>query len=204
MAGPRLAGLAIADRPERWAALGFAVVQDHVELAGVRLELGTSGAGITGWTLHGLCGEGAIDGLPTTRIEVPTVEVESAHPNGAVGVDHVVIITPAFDRTAAALDAAGLALRRTRQDLGRRQGFRRIGPAIMEIVEAKQAPPGPARFWGLTVIVSDLERLRALRARLAPHVSEIRPAVQPGRHIATLSPGAGLSLPVAFMDPDCD
>ena len=52
-------------------------------------------------------------------------------------------MTPDFDRTVAALDARGLALRRTRQAGDRRQGFRRLGPAIMEIVEAPEAPrPG--------------------------------------------------------------
>ena len=47
-------------------------------------------------------------------------------------------------------------------------------------------PPGPARFWGLVVIVADLV---GIRARLAPHVGEIRDAVQPGRQIATLVRG---------------
>ena len=80
-----------------------------------------------------------------------------------------------------------------------RQGFRRLGPAILEIVEAPKLPPGPARFWGLVVVVADLA---AVRARLAPHVGEIREAVQPGRHIATLAEGAGLSPRIAFMDPE--
>jgi hypothetical protein len=82
---------------------------------------------------------------------------------------------------------------------GFRQGFRRLGPAILEIVEAPKMPVGPARFWGLVVVVADLV---GVRARLAPHVSEIREAVQPGRHIATLSGDAGLSPKIAFMDPE--
>ena len=40
MPGPQLAGLAIADPPERWAALGFAVRDGRVALGGVSIELG--------------------------------------------------------------------------------------------------------------------------------------------------------------------
>jgi hypothetical protein len=90
-------------------------------------------------------------------------------------------------------------LKRVRDAGGFRQGFRRLGPAILEIVEAPGMPAGPARFWGLVVTVADLV---GVRARLAPHVGEIRDAVQPGRQIATLSQGAGLSPRVAFMDPE--
>jgi hypothetical protein len=49
------------------------------------------------------------------------------------------------------------------------------------------------------VVVDDLH---ALREQLAPHVSEVRNAVQPGRHIATLAASAGLSTKLAFMDPE--
>jgi hypothetical protein len=122
-----------------------------------------------------------------------------------MGLDHVVVTTPDFERTAAALKDAGIPLRRVR-DVGGglaaggfRQGFRRLGPAILEVVEAPKVPAGPARFWGLVVTVADLV---GLRARLAPHVGEIRDAVQPGRQIATLGEAAGLSPRIAFMDPE--
>jgi hypothetical protein len=107
----------------------------------------------------------------------------------------VVILTPDFDRTADAVAAAGMPLRRLAERNGARQGFRRLGPGIMEIV---QAPDGPTRFWGLVVIVSDLD---ALAERLGDLLREIRPAVQPGRRIAPLRSKAGLGPAVAFMDP---
>jgi sensor domain CHASE-containing protein len=65
----------------------------------------------------------------------------------------------------------------------------------MEIV---QAPEGDTRFWGLVVIVSDLD---ALTERLGDVLKGIRPAVQPGRRIAPLRSKAGLGSAVAFMDP---
>jgi hypothetical protein len=118
-----------------------------------------------------------------------------------VGIDHVVVTTPEFDRTAAALSEVGMELRRVRDAGTFRQGFRRLGPAILELVEVPAAPPGPARFWGLVVIVEDLA---ALAERLGTQLGEVRPAVQPGRHIATLAPSAGLGPNVAFMDPEVE
>lgn len=214
-----LAALQIADAPEAWRALGFTVSEDGVVvLGGVELWLDAAGRGITGWTLRRITLHHDIDGLPTGTTTDPPPDT-AGHPNGAMGLDHVVVTTPDFDRTSRALEDAGIALRRVQPDdagaappgeAGRRaggrpagggfrQGFRRMGPAILEVVEAPKMPAGPARFWGLVVIVADLV---GLRARLAPHVGEIRDAVQPGRQIATLSPGAGLSPRVAFMDPE--
>jgi hypothetical protein len=200
-----LAALQIADPPEAWEALGFTVSGDGVAvLGGVELWLDAAGRGITGWTLRRISLHHDVDGLPTGVTTDPPPS-ETSHPNGALAIDHVVVTTPDFDRTALALADAGIALKRVRDAGGFRQGFRRLGPAILEIVEAPKMPAGPARFWGLVVVVADLA---GLRARLAPHVGEIRDAVQPGRQIATLSQDAGLSPRIAFMDaeqaPDAD
>jgi hypothetical protein len=200
-----LAALQIADPPEAWAALGFTVSGDGVAvLGGVELWLDAAGRGITGWTLRRISLHHDVDGLPTGVTTDPPPP-ETSHPNGALAIDHVVVTTPDFDRTAVALEDAGIALKRVRDAGGFRQGFRRLGPAILEIVEAPKMPAGPARFWGLVVVVADLA---GLRTRLAPHVGEIRDAVQPGRQIATLAQDAGLSPRIAFMDaeqaPDAD
>jgi len=120
------------------------------------------------------------------------------HPNGAIGLDHVVVIVPDFDATAAALENAGLPFRRVRRASETvRQGFRRFGPAILEVVEAPGAD-APA-FWGLVVIVPDLAALQALAA---PHVKPARRAVQPGRQIAPVARSAGLTTQLAFMDAE--
>ena len=192
----RLAELEIADPPERWAALGFDVGEGRVNLGGITVRLGAEGEGITAWAIDGLDAD-EIDGLAT--VPAPPAPGSVAHPNGAIGIDHVVILTPDFDRTAAALERTGLALRRVRDAGGFRQGFRRIGAAILELVEAAGAPPGPSRFWGLVVIVPDLD---ALQQRLGDRLGTIRPAVQPGRRIVTLRDSAGLSTRLAFMDPE--
>ena len=192
-----LVGLRLGDAPQRWSALGFAVHGDVLTLDGVHLQLGAPGRGIVAWALDDRNEE--IDGLPMMSAAPTGQPVE--HPNGAVGLDHVVVLTPDFDRTSAALDSAGLPLRRIRHvESGNfRQGFRRIGPCILELVEARDAPAGPARFWGLVVIVEDLG---ALAKHLGDRLGQIKPAVQPGRRIATLSRDAGLGTAVAFMDPE--
>jgi hypothetical protein len=195
VARPELVSLSLADPPGRWAALGFDVGDGRMRVGAVVVELGVSGEGIVGWALRGVEPGIEIDRLPWRAVAV--VEPEAPHPNGALGLDHVVVMTPDFDRTAGALDAAGLGLRRVRDAGGFRQGFRRLGPAILELVEARDARGGPARFWGLVAIVADLE---ALAERLGDQLGPIKDAVQPGRRIATLR--AGVSTNVAFMDPE--
>jgi hypothetical protein len=205
--GPRplLTGLRIADPADRWRALGFTVSEGLLQLGEVAVELvppNGGPAGIAGWSLHGLEPVASIDGLPTSVIQaLPAVE-PSGHDNGALAIDHVVITTPDFARTSSALGDAGLGLRRVREAPGGvRQGFRRLGQAILELVEIRDAPDrsAPAKFWGLVVVVGDLE---ALAHRLGPHLTATKPAVQTGRRIATLRRSAGLSPAVAFMTPE--
>jgi hypothetical protein len=185
--GPQLSGLTIADAPERWHALGFAVGDGGViAVGGVALTVHRDGEarGITGWTLSDL--------PPAAAAPAP-----AEHSNGVIAVDHVVIVTPDFDAGSEALAARGLALRRVTELRGRRHGFRRAGPAIIELVQAPQEPT--ERFWGLTLVARDLD---ALHRRLAPHLSPPHDAIQPGRRIATLEQSAGLSTRLAFITPE--
>lgn len=201
---PALRGLRIADPPDRWRALGFTVRDAELHLGEVAIELRPSArseVGIASWTIAGIEPVDSIDGLATQVSSEPTA-TSSDHENGALAIDHVVITSPDFDRTARALAGAGLELRRVREArAGVRQGFRRLGQAILELVEISDAPdPGaPARFWGLVVIVRDLD---ALSERLGGVLGPARDAVQPGRRIATLRSSAGLGPAVAFMTPE--
>ena len=202
--------LAVADQPERWTAASFAVHDSCCQLGSVRLRFAgprqEAGAGILGWSLRGIASV-ELDGLPTTRSQSPPPPPPRAHPNGAVAIDHVVVMSPALDRTVAALRAAGLDLRRVREQPtpagAPRQAFFRLGEEILEVVQEPDAvlerdggPDRPARLWGLALRVQDLDRTLAA---LAPNVSPARPAVQPGRRIATVRRSAGLAVPVALM-----
>jgi hypothetical protein len=119
-----------------------------------------------------------------------------------------VAFTPDLDRTTAILRAAGLDLRRVRDEPtpggAPRQAFFRMGEVILEVVQAPEGtriaadPSGPARLWGISFLVEDLERTAS---RLGDLLGEPRAAVQPGRRIATLRKGAGLGPAIAFMTP---
>jgi len=136
----------------------------------------------------------------------------NAHPNGVIRIDHVVAISPAFERSVAALEASGLDLRRVREEPtpagAPRQAFFRLGAEILEMVaepdeiaERAGGPDRPVIFWGLALLTSDLD---ATAAAFAPHCGEPRAAVQPGRRIATIKRSAGLCTPVALMTPGED
>jgi hypothetical protein len=106
-----------------------------------------------------------------------------------------------------ALQGAGLVLRGIRElptPAGApRQAFFRLGAEILEVIQEPDSVvdehgrrDGPARFWGLALIVADLDRAVE---RLGPSVGPAHTAVQRGRRIATLRRSAGLTIPVALM-----
>jgi catechol 2,3-dioxygenase-like lactoylglutathione lyase family enzyme len=189
---PSIDELEIADEPQVWSAAGFDVADGLCRVARVRVRLVGKGPrrGIVGWTLG----------------EKPAGEAAGAHPNGAVRVDHVVMLSPDLDRTVAELEAEGFDLRRRREGPtpggSTRQAFFRAGEPILEVVQAPEGtsvardPEGPARLWGLAFLVEDMERTADALGDL---LGTPRDAVQPGRRIATLRPAAGLGPAIAFM-----
>jgi hypothetical protein len=209
---PTVDELIVADEPNAWSALGFALDGDTCVVGDVRIRLAgpDAGKGLTGWSLRGV-ERTELDGLTTTRSDRQPPSEGPLHPNGVTSLDHVVAIAPALERTVAALQGAGLDLRRVREEPtpagAPRQAFFRLGSTILEVVqepaEAIERAGGdrPAFFWGLAFLAPDLE---ATVAGLGDRVSEVRAAVQPGRRIATLRRSAGLTMPVALMTPPPD
>jgi hypothetical protein len=190
--------LHIAGEPQRWRELGFAVEDSCCQLGSARLRLAghDAGKGILGWSLRGIA-------LPGPGPE---------HANGVLSIDHVVAVSPELDRTVGALEAAGLSLRRIREQPtpagAPRQAFFRLGAEILEVIQEPDrivAQAGgrdrPARLWGLALIAPDLARTVEL---LAPHASAPHGAVQPGRRIATVRRSAELAVPIALMTPPPD
>jgi hypothetical protein len=228
---PTIDELTLADEPANWSARGFEVADGRCQIAGVSLRFagggvgagasagGGAGAGsatgLVSWSLRDLLST-ELDGLPTTRSERPPTAVAPAHPNGVSAIDHIVAMSPAFERSVAALQAAGLDLRRVRDQPtpagAPRQAFFRLGREILELVqepaevgasspegERAGGPDRPVHLWGLALLVDDLDRTVEL---LGAHVSAARPAVQPGRRIATVRRSAGLAVPLALMSAD--
>ena len=199
---PELAELTIADPPAAWRDLGFTVDEEgHVDLGGVRIRLvGSDGeSGITSWAIRYIDEHGTIDGLATAEPMLHHPPPFETHPNGATGLDHVVVTTPDFDRTRDSLQDVGIELKRTVEHEGTRLGFVRLGPAVLELVQSPYADIQEARFWGLAVVVISLEEVAA---RLGDRLGQVRPAVQPHRRIATVAPSASLSTEIAFMSPE--
>ena len=208
MPTPTISELTLADDPARWEACGFALEGNVAQIGGVALRLAGAhaGRGILGWSLRELAST-ELDGLPTSRSELGVRERAPAHPNGVLAIDHIVAVSPDLERSIGALQAAGLDLRRVRDEPtpagAPRQAFFRLGEEILEVVqepdEVLQRAGGsqrPAQFWGLALQVADLERTVA---SLEPHAGSIRPAVQRGRMIATVRRSAGLAVPLALM-----
>lgn len=203
-----VAEIVVAADADPWRAAGFRVEGDVVRVGTVALRLAGASAGrrIVRCELRGATSD-ELDGLPIARSSAPLPDGPApAHPNGVAAIDHLVAFTPDLDRTVAAAQAIGLDLRRVRDEPAPAgspcQAFLRLGEVILELA---QAPPGsplaadaPARFYGLALLVDDLD---ATVAALGDRAGEPRDAVQPGRRIATLRDGAGLGLPIALMSP---
>jgi hypothetical protein len=206
---PTLDELTVADPAQAWKACGFDVGGSSCVVGETRIRLAPAdGArGLVSWSLRELESI-ELDGLVTTRSDRPPPPERVAHPNGVVALDHVVAISSDLDRTVAALQRAGLDLRRLREEPtpagAPRQAFFRLGEPILEVIQApaeaieRTGGDRPAFFWGLAFVAPEIE---ATVAALGERVGEIRAAVQPGRRIATLRRSAGLSLPVALITP---
>lgn len=200
-----LTEVCVGDPPPLWVALGFTVDGGVARVGHVDIRLGGTEPGITGWRMSGLDRAVAeLDGLPVGHASEGTTAAGTEHPNGIIAIDHVVLATPDLPRTVDALTGAGLELRRVR-DAGRhqvggqrQQAFFWLGEVILEVVgPAEPAGSGPATLWGLAFAGDVAQARDHLGDRLRPP----RPAVQPGRMIATLDRSAGSTVPIVIMSP---
>lgn len=196
----------VADTADSWTAAGFTVDPDGVcRIGGVRVRLvgRDRGKGIVGWSLRGLPSDAPLDGIPTTRSDTPAT-TPAEHANGAISIDHVVLLSPDLNRTVASLAAVDVHPRRERDgQLGgrpMRQIFFRLGEVILEVVGSPETTgDGPSTLWGLTFVAQDID---ATAAYFGDRTAPIKPAVQPGRRITTLRHQEfGMSVRTAMISP---
>ena len=190
--------LHVGDSPDAWRSIGFDVDDDGCCCVGtVRIRLGGGGTGITGWTLRDISADlTEVDGIATASSATPPGE-PGTHATGVTRIDHLVFMTPDLPRTAAAVVALGLDVRRERDAGPFQQVFFRLGEVILELVGPVDGGPGPASLWGITFAVDDLD---ATAAFLGDRVGRVKDAVQPGRRITTLrGKELGISPAIAFM-----
>ncbi|CAA0127881.1 Uncharacterised protein [Mycolicibacterium vanbaalenii] len=198
----------VADPADAWTRAGFTVDSgvDTCRVGGVGIKLvgRGRGTGIIGWSLRGLSTDGSLrdlDGVPTTRSDAAPAS-PATHPNGVIGIDHVVLLSPDLERTVESLAAVGLQPRRERDgELGGRpirQIFFRLGEVIVEVVGSPQtAGEGPSTLWGVTYVVADID---ATASFFGDRAAPVKAAVQPGRRITTLRHhDLGMSVRTAMM-----
>jgi hypothetical protein len=198
---PALAAITVGGDAGAWRALGFVVDGDGAiafDNGAIRLVDGPPGIGAL--VLDGGPPVSNVDGV---AVEAGMTVSPGDHPNGAFALDHVVVTTDSLERTSAAFaDQLQLPQRRVREagEGARRvrQAFHRFANGcILEIVESERTTS--VGLFGLVVNVADLE---TLCGELGPELIGLpKPAVQPGRLIATVRSQAGLGFPVALMSP---
>lgn len=196
----RVVALAVPGDSGPWEAAGFDCAGTGFAAGAVQVLFGRSDGDDTRVVLEP---PSRLDGAGLeAQLPVAPRPTERDHPNGVVGVDHVVISTPAMERATSALLEAGLDLRLERE--GRAggaeidQAFFLAGPCVIELVGSRGGGGGASVVWGVTFTSDSLEALPALDP--AP-VASIRDAVQPGRRIAVARRELGLPTRVAFMNP---
>ena len=197
-----LAAIEVPGDSTPWQSLGFGVDDGVIALANGAIRVG---AETTSLIVERLDGPAEIEAV---AVAVDGIRVRSGaslagveQPNGALELDHVVLMTDSIDRTSADVERVlGLSQRRIRETERVRQAFHRFADTdeargcIVEVVE--RADLSGTSLWGLVVNVADLDAAVAAGAGL---LGAPRDAVQPGRRIATVGRAAGLPLAVAFM-----
>ena len=182
MAAPVLSGIRVAADPAAWRDAGFSLTGHSMSVGDVSIEFCEGDGGILDWMLA----------------DHARALSSTAHANGVTEIDHVVMLTPSFERTIDDLEGQGIELRRVREGetgMGTyRQAFFRVGRPILEVVESDD----PVRFWGITFTTADIDAAAKL---LGGKLGRVKDAVQPGRRIATVRGEAGLGFPVALISP---
>lgn len=200
MSAARIVELRVSSPVEPWQRLGLDVVDGVARIGGVALRFVDGHDGLVGWGIaDSSTAVDDIDGLATFAAVAPDGHA-APHRLRVLGFDHVVVMTSSLERTCGAIEqATGAELRRIREAGAIRQGFHRMGEVIVEVVESSQVTSSSASFWGFVWNVDDLHEVCDT---LGPEVIGLpKPAVQPGRSIATVRHAVGLGLPLALMTP---
>ena len=207
-------GLGLRATPSLLRNLGFASDHSSAHLPNLSLHVDEehSLAASLFVESHQPLSSDTLDGIPCSRINQPDARKVLPHPNGVTRCDHIVVRSPDWARTASAFEKAGWQEALVRDDVypGTRLSFFRVGnkgnSLTLELVAPLATKPGkeeeevPARIWGVTWVAGG--GLEAVAAALGKgfHLSAGKPAIQPGRKIATLRGEAG-GLAMAFMTP---
>lgn len=168
--------LVIATDVSRWQRIGITVVDDEAQIGTVRLRFVSplDRTGIVGWGLAGLPG-------PLAALDERSGEIDG-------------VPTFAADAPADAAPAHRLGVVGFDHLVVMTSSLERTCAAIEQVMTSDRAA-----LWGL---VWNVEDIHEACAELGPDVVSLpKPAVQPGRLIASFREQAGLGLAVAMMSP---
>jgi len=197
----QLSELWFPDDASAWTACGFRVANDRFSIGQTTVHLDSNTPTLSA-SIEGI---DVLDGL-ALRSASPAGDERAedgvAHPITAFAIDHVVVRTPAPDRTTAAFEAAGLDARKVRlietPKGAHRQTFFWLGDVVCEVVGPDSADSDePSSWWGWALSVADLESAVEL---LGDNTTPIKDAVQPGRRVATVRHGE-LTTPTLLISP---
>lgn len=199
----------LGEDPGKWEKIGFSVRSESsgksVLLGNTKLNFINSplSTGIISISVVGI--EGNVDSLAfeSPQTSLPILQT-STHPNQVNRIDHLVVTTPDPDKTTAALNKAGIALRGVRK-FGNtpnqtRQSFFWLGDVILELVGPDQATKGgKPEFWGLALVSSDIDETSKYLGQLC---TPLKDAVQAGRKITTIKTlDQSIGTSIAIMSP---
>ncbi len=195
MRGPQLAGIALPDPATAWEAVGFSVADNAVWIGDLTVAVGRPIGEPQWWFEPTLTSP--IHGVHQAA---PAEKPDRTNPNGAISVDHIVVMSPNLATTTAALEEQGFELRRSRPIGNKEQRFFWAGTVIIEVVgPAVPEAEGPARIWGLALVSDDIDASKSL---LGERLSDPKDAVQPGRRIAAIRTSEhNISVTLALMSP---
>jgi len=218
----KLVGLVSGDAPSAWRKAGFLVLELSEASAALRRALqecnaqgfikvgrlaigftGSSSEGISHWIWSGVVPESTtIADIPTISMMDDADESKEAkpHPNGVIGVDHIVLHTRNLSKVEATFRTLGSKLRAQRDDIypGVIQSFfRPANETIIEVVSPKAVSPAKddenpifgfisdkILVWGITFVTRDMSKTKSF---LGEGLGKVLDAKQGGgRKIGTL------------------
>lgn len=137
----------------------------------------------------------AINGIRSEIARRPSAFISSDYSS----VDHVVVMTDSLERTSSELfEIARLDQRRVREvGDGVRQAFHRSGEVIIEVVQTRSTVG--SSLWGFVLVADEFDDVVTKLGEAV--LAAPKPAVQPGRRIATVRGAVGLGVNVALMSP---
>lgn len=226
--------LVVGDDSSAWRMIGFNFEKEN-ELSFGDLNINFVGKserrGCLGWNFHreselfdiASSGEKINNEKSGNRIMFDSNSDNMLHPNGVVGIDHVVI--KVNDTKIAEKNLASLGIKKVKETFNSEKNisysFYRLKGFILEVISSVQTPTGSSsdqlikstktenddniykemytNIWGITFVTKDINHTHQYLKELT---KPSWPAVQKNRRITTLdSKSVDISLRIAFITP---